>query len=111
MSVDTFGKRGELITEGFKPIGAGLSRDIATGEKVEAELDAFVAKRHRERVATEGERDEEAAWAESARRLLAKRAEEKRAGLAGFYRHLQNVYTSRAAECGRTADFYERKSA
>jgi hypothetical protein len=60
------------------PIGAGLSRDIATGEKVEAELDAFIAKRHRERVATEGERDEEAAWAESARRLLAKQAEDKR---------------------------------
>lgn len=39
------------------------------------------------------------------------RAEEKRAGQVGFYRHLQHVYTSRAAACGRTADIYERKSA
>ena len=94
-----------------KPIGAGLSRDIATGEKVEAELDAFIASRHRKRVATEGKHDEEAAWAESARRLLAKQAEETRAGLAGFYRHLEALYATRSEECGRTADIYERKSA
>ena len=50
------------------PIGAGLSRDIATGEKVEAELDAFIARRHATRVKSEGERDEEAAFRESERR-------------------------------------------
>jgi hypothetical protein len=50
-----------------RPIGAPLSRDIATGEKVEAELDAFVRGRDKERRKTEGERLEEEAWKESTR--------------------------------------------
>ncbi len=92
--------------------GLGIGREIGKGERAEADLDAFISKRHNDRVARTGrERDEEAAWAEGARRLEAKRAEEESVGLAGFYRHLQNVYTSRAAECGRTAETYERKTA
>ncbi len=50
------------------PIGAGLSRDISTGERAEAELDSFIARRHATRVKSEGERDEEAAFRESERR-------------------------------------------
>jgi len=45
-----------------EPIGAALNRDIATGEKVEHELDAFIHKRGKERRRTEGERPEEEAW-------------------------------------------------
>ena len=52
-------------------VGAALSRDIATGEKVEAELDAYVSRRDRQRWQTEGQRDEEVAWHESERRVEA----------------------------------------
>jgi len=55
-----------------KPIGAALSRNLggrsAPGEKVEAELDAFISKRHDRRVAEEGERPALGAWQESERR-------------------------------------------
>ncbi len=61
-----------------KPIGAALSRDISTGEKVEAELDAFISKRDKERRLSEGERAEEAAWRESVRRHDAARDAELR---------------------------------
>jgi hypothetical protein len=43
-----------------KPIGAALSRDIGTGEKIEAKLDAFISRRDKQRRQTEGERAEEA---------------------------------------------------
>ena len=45
-----------------KTIGAALSRDIGAGEKVEAELDAFVSRRDKQRRRTEGERPDEEAW-------------------------------------------------
>jgi hypothetical protein len=60
------------------PIGAALSRDIGAGEKVEAELDAFISRAHDQRVKAEGERDEEAAWRESERRHNARRREANR---------------------------------
>ena len=56
-----------------EPRGAALNRDIATGEKVEHELDAFIRKRDKERRRTEGERPEEEAWKESVRRYEAAR--------------------------------------
>ncbi|MEJ7816938.1 MAG: hypothetical protein WKF53_17345 [Rubrobacter sp.] len=39
-----------------KPIGAALSRDIGAGEKVEAELDAFITRRDKERRLSEADR-------------------------------------------------------
>jgi hypothetical protein len=59
--------------------GRGIGRDIGRGEAVEHELDAFISKRHRERVKSEGERQLEEAWRESARRAEARRREEMRA--------------------------------
>jgi hypothetical protein len=56
-----------------EPIGAALNRDIATGEKVEHKLDAFIHKRDKESRRTEGERPEEEAWKESVRRYEAAR--------------------------------------
>jgi hypothetical protein len=41
--------------------------DIETGERVEGELDAFIAKRDKQRRQTEGERRLEALWVESVR--------------------------------------------
>jgi hypothetical protein len=36
-----------------------LARDITAGEKVEADIDAFVTRRHEKRVETEGQRRHE----------------------------------------------------
>jgi hypothetical protein len=47
--------------------GAALPRDIAAGEHVEHEIDAFISRRHRDRVATEGERQAEEHWKASER--------------------------------------------
>ncbi len=49
-------------------IGAALNREISTGERVEKDLDAFIAKRDVARRRDEGERAEEATWIESERR-------------------------------------------
>jgi len=49
-------------------VGKALSRDIAKGENVEAELDAFISRHDKMRRIREGERAEEAAWVESTRK-------------------------------------------
>ena len=54
-------------------VGRFLSRDI-----VDAELDAFIERRHRERLREEEERTEEEAWKESARKHAAKQQEQAR---------------------------------
>jgi hypothetical protein len=69
-----------------RPIGAALSRDIAGAERVEAELDSFISRRHNQRVADEGERTEEALWAESERRH-----QEKRRQMARLEWHAHHV--------------------
>ena len=56
--------------------GRFISRDIARGEAVEHEIDAFISKRHNKRVKTEGERAIEDAWREAERREEARRQEE-----------------------------------
>ena len=60
-----------------RPIGEALDRSLgsasAPGESVEADLDAFISRRHEQRVKVEGERDIEAAWRESERRHEAAR--------------------------------------
>jgi hypothetical protein len=50
--------------------GRGIGRDIGRGEATERELDAFISKRHEQRVKSEGERQAEEAWRESERRAL-----------------------------------------
>lgn len=59
-------------------LGRALSRDIAKGENVEAELDAFISRRSRMRETLEGERAEEAAWVESTRIHNEKRRQQAR---------------------------------
>jgi hypothetical protein len=58
--------------------GQGIGRDIATGEKVEAEIDAFASRRHEQRVKNEGERLAEEVWMESERAYFARRDEDRR---------------------------------
>ena len=90
-----------------KPIGAALNRDVSTGEKVEKDLDAFISKRDKERRLSEGERAEEAAWRESARRHNAKlEAEAGRSRLA-WEKHLRTVYAARMDEKDRLIETLE----
>jgi hypothetical protein len=88
--------------------GRGIGRDIGRGEAVERELDAFISKRHEQRVKTEGERQIEESWRESERREEARRREVNRGGWLSWYRRLERGYLERAAECGRSADALER---
>jgi len=52
----------------IQPVEAGLSRDISKGEAVEADLEAFITRRHDYRVAKEGHRPSEEMYEESTRR-------------------------------------------
>jgi hypothetical protein len=84
--------------------GAALSRDIASGEKVEAELDQFISKRHRDRVTTEGERAVEEFWRETERRVeAARRAEEGQSRLRAS--QVKVVIARGAAEMGWSTKF------
>ncbi len=91
--------------------GRDIGRDIGRGEAVEHELDAFISKRHEQRLKTEGERQIEEAWSESERRAEAHRREELRGCWLKWYRRLECGYLERAAECGRRADALETDTA
>ncbi len=66
--------------------GRTLSRDIARGEAVEHELDAFISRQHERRVVDEGERPAEEAWMESGRRHDASRRESLRVAWCEYHR-------------------------
>ena len=87
--------------------GRGIGCDIGRGEAVEYELDAFISKRHEQRVKTEGERQLEEACRESKRREKLRQREENRGGWLSWYRRLERGYLERATECGRRADALE----
>jgi hypothetical protein len=59
-------------------LGQVLSRDLAQGEQVDGAIDAFIEKRHAQRVKEEGERAEEEAWKESTRKHAAKQRQQAR---------------------------------
>jgi hypothetical protein len=66
-------------------VGKALNRDIRSIEQVDGELDAFIERRHRQRVREEGEREIEAAWEESTRRFNAARDAELRAEWSAWH--------------------------
>jgi len=65
--------------------GRSISREIARGEAVEHELDAFISRRHESRVTDEGERPAEEAWMESGRRHDASRREALRSAWCAYH--------------------------
>jgi hypothetical protein len=93
--------------------------DIAQGELAERLIDAFIERRHDRRVAEEGERPEEAAWAESERRHAERRHEANRAAWAAFHedqaarhrRTLQDLISHHEARAARLQATDERKPA
>jgi predicted nucleotide-binding protein (sugar kinase/HSP70/actin superfamily) len=83
--------------------GRGIGRQIGRGEAVEHELDAFIAKRHEQRVKTEGERAIEAAWRESERREEARRREENRLAWCDYFERLSACLRVRPQEYDQRA--------
>jgi hypothetical protein len=67
-------------------LGQVLSRDLAQGEQVDGSIDAFIEKRHQERVKDEGDRRQEELWKESSRRHAEKQRMQAR---LEWHRHHQ----------------------
>ncbi len=76
----------------------GTGREIATGERAESELDAFISRRDTQRRQTEGEREVEAVWRDAERREDARRRAENRAGWHGWHVHRSELYRRLSAE-------------
>ena len=75
--------------------GRALNRDISRSMAVDAENDAFIERRHNQRVRDEGERLEEAVWVETSRREEAHRREEMDRDRLEWHRHLIGVHAGR----------------
>ncbi len=88
------GRNGELGVD----LMSGVGREIATGERAEAELSAFISRRHERRRQTEGERELEAAWMEAERREAGRRRAENRQGWHGWHSHRAALYRRLSAE-------------
>ncbi len=82
----------------MKEPGQALNRDIAAGEAVEHELDAFISRRHEQRRKSESERELEAVWRASERVLEAARRREARAGWYSWHAHRAELYARLSAE-------------
>ena len=78
--------------------------DTAQFERVEGELDAFIAKRDKERRKHEGTRPEEALYAESSRRYQERRRRQNVAAWFGFYCRMADNHAALAQEYERRAE-------
>lgn len=78
--------------------GAAIGREIATGERAEAELDSFISRRHEQRRKSEPERELEAAWVDAERREAARRRQENRVGWYGWHMDRATLYARLSAE-------------
>jgi hypothetical protein len=59
--------------------GAGIGREMAAAERADAQIDAFISRRHEQRVRSEPERALDEAWREADRRLDVRRRRQTRA--------------------------------
>ena len=84
--------------------GAAIGREIATGEGAEAELSAFISRRHEQRRKSEPERVLEAAWVEAERREAARRRAENRAGWYGWHLDRADLYARLSREHAAAAE-------
>lgn len=89
---------------GTKPLpGLALNRDIATGEKVEAEIDSLISRRHNDRVRDEGERTVEEHWKASESAYFARRDEERRLELLAYHQAEAERYRNQPTKEGDAA--------
>jgi hypothetical protein len=72
--------------------------DIETGERVEGELDAFIAKRDKQGRQTEGERRLEALWVESVKPYQERQEADHRAAWHEYEMRLYRIHSDLAAE-------------
>ncbi len=84
--------------------GAAIGRKIAAGERAEAELDSFIARRHEQRRKSEPECELEAAWVEAERREATRRRAENRAGWYGWHMARAALYERLSREHAATAE-------
>ncbi len=84
--------------------GAGISRDIAAGERAETEIDSFISRRHEQRRKSEPEREMEAVWRAYERVQEAARRRENRAGWYGWHMHRAELYGRLSREHAATAE-------
>ena len=83
----------------------GIGWEIATGNRADAEVDAFISRRHEQRRKSEPERETEAVWVEAERREAARRRAENRAGWwCSWHLHRASLYARLSAEHQATAD-------
>jgi len=75
-----------------------LARDISAGEKVEAELNVFITRRHEKRVAGEGERQAEEMWRESVARFNERAQAEIRSRWIEYHQNLCRLHTQLATK-------------
>jgi hypothetical protein len=67
-------------------VGESLSRVLAPGPDAEQSIDAFIERRHAQRVKAEGERRAEEAWKESTRRFNVARDAQLRAEWSEYHK-------------------------
>jgi hypothetical protein len=87
--------------------GRGTGRNLLSGERAEHQIDAFIQKRHNNRVASEGERLVEEAWKASERREEACRRTEGEHARLMWAKHLRGVYAARKEEYERLVETLE----
>jgi hypothetical protein len=85
-------------------LGAAIGRDIAAGEAVEHELDAFISRWHEQRLKSAPEREAEAVWKASERRQEAARRRENHARWYGWHMHRAELYGRLSREHAATAE-------
>jgi hypothetical protein len=84
--------------------GQAIGRDIANGDKADSQLDAFISRRHEQRLKSEPEREAEAAWVAAEKLQEAARRRENRAGWYGWHMHRVELHARLSAEHAATAE-------
>ncbi len=84
--------------------GRAIGREMAAGDRADAEVDAFISRRHDRRVTEEGERPAEGAWMESERREAARRRAENRVGWYSWHMHRAELYGRLSREHAANAE-------
>jgi hypothetical protein len=77
---------------------------MASGERADAQIDAFITRRDAKRRESEGDRTSEAAWREAERRLETRRRAENRVGWYGWHMHRAELYGRMSREHAATAE-------
>lgn len=84
--------------------GHALSREIAAGERADAQIDAFISKRDEKRRKDEEQQRVEDAWKASSRLHEATRRRENKAGWYSWHLARADLYAALSAEHAATAE-------